>query len=200
MEENNRQEMIRRIESTMPTVSAGLSTPQDQQNLLQTMLQQQQQVLASLRSHASSGRLVIKISPELSQWEKTSADVAMRAGDKLSIPKRPDFVLVSGQVYNATGITYRPGKDAKWYLRQAGGATRDGDKRNIFIVHADGSVVGEQGSILFGNSVLDLRLHPGDSIVVPEKVMGGSQIWRNLIGTAQIMSSVALTGAVAGAF
>ena len=200
MEENNRQEMIRRIETTMPTVTAGLSTPQDQQNMLQTMQQQQQQVLASLRGHASSGRLVIKISPELSQWEKTSADVAMRAGDRLSIPKRPDFVLVSGQVYNATGITFRPGKDAKWYLRQAGGVTRDGDKRNIFIVHADGSVVGEQGSTLFGNSVLDLRLHPGDSIVVPEKVMGGSQIWRNLIGTAQIMSSVALTGAVAGAF
>jgi protein involved in polysaccharide export with SLBB domain len=200
MEENNRQEMIRRIETTMPTVTAGLSTPQDQQNLLQTMQQQQQQVLASLRSHASSGRLVIEISPELSEWEKTSADVVMRSGDRLSIPKRPDFVLVSGQVYNATGITFRPGKDARWYLRQAGGVTRDGDKGNIFIVHADGSVVGAQGSILFGNSVLDLRLHPGDSIVVPEKVMGGSQIWRNLIGTAQIMSSVALTGAVAGAF
>jgi protein involved in polysaccharide export with SLBB domain len=200
MEENNRQEMIRRIESTLPTVSAGLSTPQDQQNLLQTMQQQQQQVLASLRTHASSGRLVIKISPELSQWEKTPADVQMRAGDRLSIPKRPDFVLVSGQVYNATGITYRPGKDARWYLRQAGGVTRDGDKRNIFIVHADGSVVGDQGSVFFGNSVLDLRLHPGDSIVVPEKVLGGSQVWRNLIGTAQIMSSVALTGAVSGVF
>jgi protein involved in polysaccharide export with SLBB domain len=200
MEENNRQEMIRRIESTMPTVSAGLSTPQDQQNLLQSMQQQQQQVLASLRSHASSGRLVIKISPELSDWEKTSADVAMRAGDRLTIPKRPDFVLVSGQVYNATGITYRPGKDAKWYLRQAGGVTRSGDRRSIFIVHADGSVVGERGSTLLGNTVLDLKLNPGDSIVVPEKVMGGSQIWRNLIGTAQIMSSVALSGAVAGAF
>ena len=200
MEENNRQEMIRRIETTMPTVTAGLSTPQDQQNMLQTMQQQQQQVLASLRGHASSGRLVIKISPELNQWEKTPADVAMRAGDRLSIPKRPDFVLVSGQVYNATGITFRPGKDARWYLRQAGGVTRDGDKGNIFIVHADGSVVGSHGSTLFGNSVLDLRLHPGDSIVVPEKVMGGSQIWRNLIGTAQIMSSVAVTGAVAGVF
>ena len=200
MEENNRQEMIRRIESTSPTVSQGLSTPQDQQNLLQTMLQQQQQVLASLRSHASSGRLVIKISPDLSEWKNTSADVKMRAGDRISIPKSSDFVLVSGQVYNATGITYRPGRNARWYLRQAGGVTRDGDKGNIFIVHADGSVVGDRGSVLFRNSVLDLRLRPGDSIVVPEKVTGGSQVWRNLIGTAQIMSSMALTGAVAGAF
>jgi hypothetical protein len=43
-------------------------------------------------------------------------------------------------------------------------------------------------------------MRPGDSIIVPEKVIGGSQIWRNLLATAQIMSSVALTGAVAGAF
>jgi len=200
MEESNRQEMIRRIESAMPTVSPGLSTPQDQQNLLQTMQQQQQQVLASLRTHASTGRLVIKISTALSQWQNTSADVVMRAGDRLSIPKRPDFVLVGGQVYNATGITYRPGKDAEWYLRQAGGVTRSGDKRNIFVVRADGSVVGAQGSTLFGNTVLDLRLHPGDSVIVPEKVIGGSQLWRNLIGTAQIMSSVALAGGIAGAF
>ncbi|HEY1804599.1 MAG TPA: SLBB domain-containing protein [Terracidiphilus sp.] len=173
MEENSWQEMIRRIESTMSTVTPGLSSPQDQQNLLQTMQQQQQQVLASLRDHTSTGRLVIKISPEFSQWEKTPADVVMRAGDRLTIPKRPDFVLVGGQVYNATGITYRPRKDARWYLRQAGGVTRSGEKRSIFIVRADGSVVGEQGSVLFGNSVLDLRLQPGDSIVVPEKVMGG---------------------------
>jgi protein involved in polysaccharide export with SLBB domain len=200
MEENNRQEMIRRVQNSIPTVASGLSTPQEQQNLLQTMQQQQQEVLASLRGHSSTGRLVIKISGDISKWENTPADIEMRAGDKLTIPKRPDFVLVSGQVYNATGITYRPGKDARWYLRQAGGATRSGDKRNIFIVRADGSVVSGQGGAFFGNSVLDVHLHPGDSIVVPEKVMGGSQLWRNLIGTAQIMSSVALTGAVAGAF
>ncbi len=200
MEENNRQEMIRRIESSTPNIAPGLSTPQEQQNLLQTMQQQQQQVLASLRSHPSTGRLVIRISANIGEWENTPADIEMRAGDTLSIPKRPDFVLVSGQVYNATGITFRPGKDARWYLRQAGGVTRSGDKRNIFIVRADGSVVGSQGGAQFGKSVLDIRLRPGDSIIVPEKVFGGSQIWRNLIGTAQIMSSVALTGAVSGAF
>ena len=200
MEETARQEMIRRIESSVPTVSPGLSTPQDQQNLLQTMQQQQQQVLASLRNHPSRGRLVIKISADISKWENTSADIVMRAGDRLSIPKPPDFVLVSGQVYNATGITFRPGKEAGWYLRQAGGVTRNGDKKNIFIVRADGSVVGGRRGSVFDGGILSIRMRPGDSIVVPEKVIGGSQVWRNLIGTAQIMSSVALTSAVAGAF
>jgi len=201
IEENNRQEMIRRIETTIPSVAAGVSTSiQEQQTLIQTMRQQQQDVLVALRSHPSTGRLVIKISSDISKWENTPADIEMRAGDTLSIPKRPDFVLVSGQVYNATGITYHPGKSARWYLQQAGGVTRSGDKRAIFIVRADGSVVGKGKTVMFGESTLDVRLRIGDSIVVPEKVIGGSQIWRNLIGTAQIASSVALTGAVAGAF
>jgi protein involved in polysaccharide export with SLBB domain len=117
----------------------------------------------------------------------------------LSIPKRPDYVVVAGQVYSATGIAFRPGRDAGWYLRQAGGVTRSGDKGGIFIIRANGSVEGRENG-WFGPSVLSIRIHPGDSIVVPEKVIGGSMLWRNLIGTAQIMSSVALTGAVAGIF
>ena len=201
LEETNRQEMIRRVETSIPNVAPGVSTTaQDQQSLLQTMRQQQQEVLAALRNHPSTGRLVIKISPDISKWENTPADIVVRADDTLTVPKRPDFVLVSGQVYNATGISFHPGKTADWYLRQAGGVTRSGDKKRIFILRADGSVVGDQKATVFGRSILDARMRPGDSIIVPEKVIGGSQVWRNIIGTAQIMSSVALTGAVAGAF
>jgi len=201
LEENNRQEMIRRVESTVPNVSQRVNgTSQDQMSQLQAMQQQQQQVLAALRNHPSAGRLVIKISGDISKWENTPADIVVRAGDTLTVPKRPDFVLVTGQVYNATGITYRPGRDAGWYLRQAGGATRNGDKKQIFILRSDGSVVGNVKGTAFEGGILSARMLPGDSIIVPEKVIGGSQIWRNLIGTAQIMSSVALTGAVAGAF
>ena len=201
LEENNRQEMIRRVESTVPNVSQGVNgTSQDQLSQLQAMQQQQQQVLTALRNHPSSGRLVIRISADISKWENTPADIEVRAGDTLTVPKRPDFVLVSGQVYNATGINYRPGKDAGWYLRQAGGATRYGDKKQIFILRADGSVVGNVRGTVFEGGILSTRMLPGDSIIVPEKVIGGSQIWRNIIGTAQIASSVALTGAVAGVF
>jgi protein involved in polysaccharide export with SLBB domain len=201
IEENNRQEMIRRVETSIPNPSQGVNgTSQDQLNTLQAMRQQEQDVLAALRSHPPNGRMVIKISSDISKWEGTPADIVVRAGDTLIIPKRPDFVLVSGQVYNATGIAYRPGKDAGWYLRQAGGATRSGDKRAIFVLRADGSVVGNESSTIFDGGVLGVKMHPGDSVIVPEKIVGGSQLWRNIIGTAQIASSVALTGAVAGVF
>ena len=195
--EKNRQQMIDRIERTTPNVKSGLSSTQDQQSLLQAMQQQQQQVLASLRNHPASGRMVIQISSDIAKWENTPADIEMRAGDRLSMPKRPDFVVVSGQVYNATAISYAPGREADWYLRKAGGVTQSGNKKDIFIVRADGSVVGRSGGP-WGRSVLTVRLRPGDSVIVPEKVVGGSQIWKDVIATAQIMSSVAITGAAAG--
>jgi hypothetical protein len=40
-------------------------------------------------------------------------------------------------------------------------------------------------------------MQPGDSIVVPEKIVGVSQFWKNLIGIAQVASATALTAAAA---
>jgi hypothetical protein len=47
---------------------------------------------------------------------------------------------------------------------------------------------------------MNLRLRPGDSVFVPEKITGGSQLWQNILGTAQIMSAAALPIAIAGTF
>jgi protein involved in polysaccharide export with SLBB domain len=196
--EQARQEMIRRIETTPITFNPGLLSGQDQAELQQAATQQRDQVLAALRSHPASGRLVINITPDISKWQDTAADVEMRPGDTLTIPKREGFVLVSGQVYNQVAISYAPGKDGSWYLRQAGGVTKAGDKGAVFVIRANGSVVGHSGGWLTGDS-LSFRMRPGDTIIVPEKAVG-SQVWKNLISMAQIASSVAITGAVAGIF
>jgi hypothetical protein len=66
------------------------------------------------------------------------------------------------------------------------------------VVRANGSGVGHASGWITGNS-LNFRMRPGDTIIVPEKGIG-SQVWKNLISAAQIMSSVAITGAVAGIF
>jgi protein involved in polysaccharide export with SLBB domain len=196
--ERARQEMIRRIETTPLSFKPGVLPGQDQTELQQAMQQQRDQTLSALRSHPATGRLVINISPDIQKWENTSSDIELRAGDSLFIPKRENFVLVNGQVYNPTAISYVPGKDAAWYLHQAGGATQSGNKGAIFIVRANGSVVA-QGSKWLGEGVLATNMRPGDAIIVPEKGIG-SQVWKNVISAAQIMSSVAITGAVAGIF
>jgi protein involved in polysaccharide export with SLBB domain len=200
--EKSRQELIHRIEGGGNLNLGATSTGQEQAALLQAASQQQQQVLQSLKNQPATGRMVIRLSPDFKRWENTTADIEVRAGDVLTIPKKPGFVLVSGQVYNASAITFQPGKNAGWYLRQAGGPTDLANKKDIFIVRADGSVFGHSsaGSGWWSGNILSVRMQPGDTVVVPEKILIGSTFWRNTLTAAQFMSSMAITARVATSF
>jgi protein involved in polysaccharide export with SLBB domain len=201
LEEKSRDQLIHQIETT--SASARLApnlTGQDQSATLQAAAQQQSEVLQRLRNQPASGRLVIHVTADIKSWANTPADIEMRSGDRLVIPKRPGFVLVSGQTYNPSAITYVPGKDAAWYLRRAGGTNDVANRKETFIVRANGSVVGRRSGEWYAGNVLSTRLDPGDVIVVPQKIIGGSLLWRNLLTVAQITSSIAITAAVAGLF
>jgi protein involved in polysaccharide export with SLBB domain len=202
-EEATRLKLIQNIEATgvdlkmSPTASG-----HDQAAMLQAMAQQRQQIVGALRSQPASGRLVIRISPDIESWQNTSADIELRAGDVITIPKNPSFVLVSGQVYNPTALTFAPGRNADWYLHQAGGATHLANKKDIYIIRANGSVVspGSMGSGLWKSSVLSAKLRHGDTIVVPERIIGGSSVWKAILDAAQLASNVAIAARVASSF
>jgi protein involved in polysaccharide export with SLBB domain len=198
-EEKSREELIRQIETTSAATKLSPSlSGSDQSATLQLIVQQQQQVLQRLRTQPANGRLVIKIGSDIAAWENSAADIELRAGDVLNVPKRPGFVLVTGQVYNSAAITYTPGKNAGWYLRRAGGPTEMANKKEVFVIRANGSVVGRDSGQWFAEDVLSTKLDPGDVLVVPQKIIGGSVFWRNLLATAQFMSSFAITAKVAG--
>lgn len=200
--EKSRTELIHRIETTGVNMKMVSGLPgQEQAGAAQMMMQQQQQVLTALRQQPATGRLVIKISSDIQQWKNTSADIELRAGDVITIPKRPNFVLVNGQVYSPSAINYTPGKSASWYLRQAGGPTGFANRGNVFIIRANGAVVaGSGGQGFWSHGVLGTTLHPGDTLVVPEKIVGTSTVWKNLISTAQITSSLAVAARIATSF
>jgi protein involved in polysaccharide export with SLBB domain len=200
--EKSRQEMIRRIESGGNANISGSVTGQEQAALVQANLQQQQQVLNALRNQPASGRLVIHIWSDIQRWKNTPADIEVRAGDVLLIPKRPNFIIVSGQVYNSSAVSFAPGKNAGWYLQQAGGPTALADKKAVYVIRADGSVVGREGgtSSFWRGNVLSLKMQPGDMVVVPEKFITGSSAWKEIMTTAQFVSSMAIAAKVATSF
>jgi hypothetical protein len=140
---------------------------------------------------------VIHLRTDKRDFAGSPDDIELRAGDSLEVPKQPGFVLVVGQVYNTNALTYQPGKNAGWYLSRAGGPTHLADKKAIFIIHANGSVMGGgQGGFWTGNVLLD-GIGPGDTVVVPEKPIGGSTTWKNVVSIAQVAQAAALVAAVA---
>ncbi len=161
-------------------------------------LAQWHQTLRNLQTMPPVGRLVIHISPNKS-WTHSQADVQLRDGDSIYIPKKPNFVLVQGAVYNQTGITFKAGKSAQWYLHQAGGPTSSADKKNIFIIRADGTVAGGPKG-LFTGGALDSEMRPGDLIMVPDKAFGGGPKWKNVLQVSELVSAVGIAVQVARGF
>jgi protein involved in polysaccharide export with SLBB domain len=198
LEDKSRNELIHQIETTSAGAKLAPSlSAQDDAATLQLLIQQQKEVVERLRNQPALGRLVIKISADIASWEGTPADIELRSGDILTIPKKPGFVLVSGQVYNASAITYVPGKNAGWYLKRAGGSTEGGNMKEVLVIRANGLVVGRRSGEWYDSGVLETKLEPGDVVVVPQKVFGGSATLRNLFASAQILSSVGFAAALA---
>ena len=199
LEEKSREELIRQIEASTAAARMSSRAADSEQGATPQLIQQQQdQVVARLRSQPATGRLVIRITLAVQSWAGTPADIEVRNGDVLRVPKRPGFVLVSGQVYSPSAITFLPGRAAGWYLQRAGGVTRIADRRQIFVIRANGEVVGRTPSWWSGGDVLSTRLNPGDTVVVPQRIIGPSLTWRTLLGSAQIIASLAIAAAVAG--
>ena len=198
LQQKSRQEMIQRLEQESTVVKTAASTTGTEEAALQqAAMQQRQRVLDALRKAPVSGRLVVHISTDRKDFAGSPDDIEVRAGDSLTIPKQPGAVLVIGQVYNSNALTYTPGRNAGWYLSHAGGPTKLADKGATFIVRADGSVsTGRQGGFWSG-SVLSTAMGPGDTIVVPERPVLGSNTLKNVLSLAQIASSAAIVAAVA---
>lgn len=95
-------------------------------------------------------------------------DIPLENGDKLTIPPMPSIVSVYGAVQNESSFIHRSEKRLEDYLSQAGGPTQYGETDRMFVLRADGSVVSNSSSSWLFNSIDNLRLMPGDSIVVPE--------------------------------
>ena len=194
-QERTYQELVRRVQAQQVNIKLLPENDQDAKNAKLSAIAQTQATLDQLRLSPPLGRLVIHIDGPIQKWKNTSADVEMRDGDQLIIPKKTGYVMVSGQVFNATAVSYRGGRSAKWYLAQAGGLTQLADKKGVFVVRADGSVISARNqSGLWSGDPLSATLRPGDSVVVPEKALNvGNKNWTALLQSAQVASSIALT-------
>jgi polysaccharide export outer membrane protein len=199
LQEKNRFDLIQRIQAEAAEVKLLPGMDTDQQVQAKAAVLQYQKTVENLQNTPSPGRLVVHISSDLKRWANTPADIQVRDGDTIYIPKKPSLVLVDGAVYNPTAITYKSGRSTGWYLGQAGGSTELGDKKAIFVIRADGSVVGGPGG-MFGGGVQSAELLPGDMVVVPEKVYSFSTKFKTVLQAGQLAASVGVAAYYATRF
>jgi protein involved in polysaccharide export with SLBB domain len=193
------EEMVRTAEAEMraSTVSVVAASAQESGGVAARQAAQQE-LLDSLRSLRASGRVVLAMNPGASGIGDFPP-VALEDSDRIVIPARPNTVTVSGAVYNPSSFVYDARHNVGDYLGLAGKGGLNSNRSHAFVLRADGSVISRQEvGGLFHSSFEQLPVHPGDQIVVPEKV--GNGVGRALHEWPQILTSAALSALAVGAF
>ena len=204
-------EMADKMEAEVLRLSSAESqaalSPEDVQAVSQ-VLASQKMIVEKLRTSKASGRVVIRLA-SVDELAGSRFDIILEDGDQLFIPAKPSTVNVLGAVYNPNAHIIDPERpQMKHYLARSGGPTRNADKKDVYIIRADGSVVSKnQGSILgvswddeenrwgFKRGFDNTALYPGDTILVPEQVKQPSFI-KDMKDITQILYQIAVTAGI----
>jgi protein involved in polysaccharide export with SLBB domain len=156
----------------------------------------QRELIERLRQVRATGRVVLHINP-LNANIESLPDMPLEDGDRFIVPPLPSTVGVVGAVYDPNSFYYLPQHDVGTYMKTAGGPTRYADRRQMFIIHADGSVVSKQylpPSLWAGDEFDRQPIYPGDSIVVPTAINKATFL-RGLTDWSTVFSQFALGAA-----
>ncbi|WP_447599441.1 SLBB domain-containing protein [Nitrospira sp. Nam80] len=169
--------------------AAGLSGPAALSNagmVEQQVLGLRLQQLEAISARLELGRVVVRME-SLDQLQGTLDDIVLEARDRITIPTPPQTVSIIGSVKTPSTVVYRPNLDLNGYIGQAGGMTEDANKREMYVMRANGTT---DSAYLAAREV-----RPGDTIVVPQKIEAKTPplaLWQTV---ASIIGSVALTAA-----
>ena len=199
LEQANREQLVKQVQMDGSNLTLIPASDSSEKLAKEAAVDQWHTALEKLQSAPPSGRLAIRIGKDVSRWANTSADIQVRAGDLLYVPKKPNFVMVDGAVYNPTAVAYKLGKSAGWYLEQAGGPTNMANKKAMFVIRADGFVAGGAGGLL-GGGAMHSAVQPGDLVMVPEKAFSGTTKWKATLESAQLAYAVGVAIEVARSF
>jgi protein involved in polysaccharide export with SLBB domain len=179
--------------SNMAVAASSTGSPQDAATDASAQLNEQN-LLTNLRQIRATGRIVLTFVPT-SSGTVALPEISMEDGDHFSVPSVPATVNVVGSVYDQNSFLYSTGRRVGEYLGLAGGPNRDADYKHSFLIRADGEVVSSDlGKGLWAAKFKDVRVYPGDTIVVPEKTFRPGTL-RAVLAYSQLFSQLALGAA-----
>lgn len=112
-------------------------------------------------------------------------------GDKIIIPKNPNVITVLGEVLNPIAFEYKKGLSVRDTIEYSGGYKEFADKGSVYVIKANGLIERPTRNI-FTKSV---TLEPGDTIIVPRKIITNNPGIESLIPITRILSDLAFSAA-----
>jgi protein involved in polysaccharide export with SLBB domain len=133
-------------------------------------------IVEQLRERKPNGRLVFDLPVTA---DALPGALILENNDTIYVPPRPVTVGVFGAVPTPASFAWRDDATIGDFLTSAGGVQKLGDKSEVFVVRANGTVLAD------GKRVLRARALPGDLIYVPIDANRG-EFWarlRDITGT-----------------
>lgn len=84
-------------------------------------------------------------------------DVVLQDGDEIIIPSQNHTVRVQGEVLYPNAVSFKENANVLYYIEQAGGFSNEAKRRQVYVVHMNGTVSVGMGS----------KVDPGSEIIVP---------------------------------
>lgn len=158
-------------------------------------LQEQRSLISHLRQLRATGRVVLEFRPDSASAVDSVPKIPLENGDIFRVPSRPNTVSVIGAVYGQNVFLFDTKRHVEDYVALAGKPNRIADRKHAFIIRADGSIFSrERAKGVWSNSFDSTRINPGDSIVIPEKLIKPTAL-KQLLDYSQILSSFGLAAA-----
>ena len=182
LEKKRQVEALKELEKSELIKDRAIGATQDYESL--------QLFINNAKKVPALGRIVISLRPIM---EGTADDMLLKHGDTLNIPIQPQAVTVIGEVNYSTSHIYNKSIDLNQYIARSGGAKKNANLEQIYVIKANGSVITSNnlsGSFFrgSGNNIISA----GDTIVVPIDTESSSQmeVWQSV---TQITSQLAIT-------
>lgn len=189
--ENQRLSYDRAIRDMELLLTAQPLTSVSQTEQLQpTRLSAVQSVVKQMKDREPDGRLVMEVTPSS---RSLPGDLIVENNDSIYIPPQPVTVGVFGAVPSPASFQYRQNETIGDYLRRAGGVQKLGDKSEIFVIRANGTLVAK-GKGVFSGNLLGLKAFPGDLIFVPVDATRG-EFWAKIRDISAALGPAAVLGA-----
>jgi polysaccharide export outer membrane protein len=136
---------------------------------------------------------VVSVLLDSALQRKANYDIALEAGDILSIQPNLGVVEVSGAVFRPASVPFRRGWSLQDYLEAAGGLRSDADSKRAYVEYANG--LAKPRRRIAGLFMRDPEIRPGASISVPARPPRREGIFREAF-TVAVQATATLTSII----